>query len=133
MEVLWRSSSRSSLSAVLMAASMSCELCSTCANTSGSSGLWLLKLLERPAGVDLRNCGLSTLLLREECLVTELRMLCALTGLLSVLSFTRAPPTGREAVLTPALEPVLSLSEPRNVLLMLVDSGRFLILLRLAR
>lgn len=37
-----------------------CELCSTWENTSWSSGLWLLKLFERPAGVDFRNCGLST-------------------------------------------------------------------------
>lgn len=62
--------------------------------------------------------------------MTELRMLWALTGRLSPVSFTRAVPTGSEAVLTPAppLAPglLLSLSELLNVLLMLVDSGRFL-------
>lgn len=52
-------------------------------------------------------------------------------GRLSPVSFTRAPPTGREAVLTPPPPPplvpglVLSLSE-RNVLLMFPGSGRFL-------
>lgn len=40
--------------------SCTCELCSTWAMTSGSSGLWLLKLLDRPAVFVLRNCGLST-------------------------------------------------------------------------
>lgn len=61
----------------------------------------------------------------------ELRMLWALTGLLSPASFTRALPTGREAVRTPPLAPglVLSLSEPRNVLRRPPEeSGRFLIL-----
>lgn len=75
LEVLCLSSLLSSLRAEVMVASMSCELCSTWAMTSGSSGLWLLKLLERPAVVVLRNCGLSTLVLREEWRVTELRML----------------------------------------------------------
>lgn len=65
-EVLCLSSLLSSVSAELIAASMSCELCSTCPMTSVSSGLWLLKLLERPAGVVLRSCGLSTLVFREE-------------------------------------------------------------------
>lgn len=61
----------------------------------------------------------------------ELRMLWALTGRLSPASFTRALPTGREAVLTPPLAPGLlpSLSDPRKVLRMPPEeSGRFLIL-----
>lgn len=76
-----------------------------------------------------------TLVLREEWRVTELRMLWALTGRFSPASFTRALPTGREAVLTLPLPPPLtpappppSLSEPRNVLRMPPSSGRFLIL-----
>lgn len=49
---------------------------------------------------------------------------------MSPVSFTRALPTGREAVLTPPPPPlvpglVLSVSE-RNVLLMFPGSGRFL-------
>lgn len=58
-----------------MVVSVSCERGSTWGMTSGSSGLWLLKLLERPAVVVFRNCGLSTLVLSEEWRVTELRML----------------------------------------------------------
>lgn len=67
--------------------------------------------------------------------MTELRMLWALTGRFSPASFTRALPTGREAVLTLPLPPPLalgppppSLSELRNVLRMPPSSGRFLIL-----
>ena len=45
--------------------SSTCELCSIWAMTSGSSGLWLLKLLERPAEVVFLSCGLSTWRFRQ--------------------------------------------------------------------
>lgn len=135
--LLCLSSSRSSFRAVFIVASMSCELCSTWAMTSGSSGRWLLKLLERPAVAALRNCGLSTLVLREEWRVMELRPPWVLTGRFSGPSFGRLP-TGMEVALGLAMAPGGPSPGPwpslgRKVLLMLADSGRFLSLLRFAR
>lgn len=75
LEVLCLSNLLNSLRPELIATSISCEPCSTWVMTSGSSGLWLLKLLDRPAVVVFFNCGLSTLVLREEWRVTEFRML----------------------------------------------------------
>lgn len=74
--------------------------------------------------------------MREEWrVIEELRTLWALTGRLSPHSFTRAPPTGRLAVLTPPpvapdrdTSPPWTPSDPQKVLRILPNSGLFLIL-----
>lgn len=92
--------------------------------TSDSNGLWLLKLLERPAGAPRRNCGLSTLVFRDEWRVIEFRRL---SGRLSGASLG-SPVAGKEVTLSPPLgtgEVSMEPSTGRNVLRIPPASGRF--------